>query len=88
LYGNGLYVFVNRKAYFHLCTIRFSISQNRFNHFLQNKGFALPAFIALGTGIKSPVITSKINPYIGIFDGIRGWLRIFLTSSNTDLNKP
>ena len=40
--------------------------------YLQNKGVATPTLFALGTGIKSPVITSKINPYIGISDGISG----------------
>lgn len=40
--------------------------------YLQYNGFALPAFMALGTGIKSPVKTSKMNPYIAIFDGIKG----------------
>jgi hypothetical protein len=46
--------------------------QQKYYFFLQYNGFALPAIIALGTGIKSPVITSKIYAYIGMFDGING----------------
>ena len=40
--------------------------------YLECNGVAFPAFIASGTGIKCPVITSKTNAYTGILDGTSG----------------
>jgi len=41
-------------------------------YFLQRNRFAFPIFIAFGTGNNFPVITSKIRPYIGTSEGIKG----------------